>query len=59
MVKVKVKAYCTHCGKNEIVEAERDVDGALAGDIHCRQCGGIVEGDMSTVQLIGPDSDGS
>jgi transcription elongation factor Elf1 len=43
MVKVRVKTYCKHCGKNEIVEAERDVDGALAGDIHCKQCGNIVD----------------
>jgi hypothetical protein len=59
MVKVKVKAYCKRCGNDEIVEAERDVDGALAGDIHCRQCGNIVEGEIDTVRLIGPDSDGS
>jgi hypothetical protein len=41
------------------VEAERDVDGALAGDIHCGQCGNIVEGDVSTVRLISPDGNSS
>jgi hypothetical protein len=59
MVKVRVTAYCKHCGKDEIVEAEREVDGALAGDVHCRQCGNILEGEISDVRLIGPDGEGS
>ncbi|MGA9139627.1 MAG: hypothetical protein WBZ29_05355 [Methanocella sp.] len=49
MVKVRVRTYCKHCGRNEIVETERDVDGALAGDIHCRQCGNITVGEIDEV----------
>jgi hypothetical protein len=59
MVKVRISTYCKRCGNNEIMEAERDVDGALAGDVHCGQCGDILQGDMGTVQLIGPEGDGS
>ena len=46
MVKVRVRTYCKRCGNKEIVEAERDVDGALAGDTHCGQCGDIVDRDL-------------
>jgi transcription elongation factor Elf1 len=49
MVKVRVRTYCKRCGKKEIVEAERDVDGALAGDIHCGQCGDITVGEIDEV----------
>jgi uncharacterized Zn finger protein len=59
MVKVKVKAYCKHCGNEEITEVEKDVDGTLAGDVHCRQCGNILEGDISAVRLTGPYGDSS
>jgi transcription elongation factor Elf1 len=59
MVKIRVKVNCKYCGNDEIMEAERDVDGALAGDIHCGQCGNIVEGDVSVVQLISPDGNSS
>jgi transcription initiation factor TFIIIB Brf1 subunit/transcription initiation factor TFIIB len=56
MVKVKVSAYCKQCGRKEITEAERDVDGSLSGDIHCRQCGNIM-GDLTAIQPIGKESD--
>jgi uncharacterized Zn finger protein len=59
MVKVRVKAYCKHCGNDEIAEVEKGVDGRLAGDVHCRQCGNIVEGDIDAVRLTGPEEDSS
>ena len=58
MVKVKVNAYCKRCGRNEITEAERDVDGVLSGDIHCRQCGNII-GDLSAIPSNDRESDKS
>lgn len=50
MVKVRIGTYCRHCGRKEIVEMERDVDGALAGDIHCGQCGNIIAGELDEQQ---------
>ena len=46
MVKVRVSTYCKRCGNREIVETERAVDGVLAGDAHCGQCGEIIESDL-------------
>jgi transcription elongation factor Elf1 len=46
MVKVRISTYCKHCGNREIVETERAVDGVLAGDIHCGQCGEITDRDL-------------
>jgi len=58
MVKVKVNAYCKRCGRKEITEAEREVDGSLSGDIHCRQCGNIM-GDLTAIPSAGKESDNS
>jgi hypothetical protein len=46
MVKVRVSTYCKRCGNREITEIERDTDGALAGDVHCGQCGEITDRDL-------------
>jgi len=46
MVKVRVRTYCKRCGNREITEIERDTDGALAGDVHCGQCGEITDRDL-------------
>jgi transcription elongation factor Elf1 len=46
MVKVRVRSYCKRCGNQEIVETERAVDGVLAGDVRCGQCGEIIDRDL-------------